>query len=140
MEQLKNLTLAQFKKWALSLGKTYANKDLIIGLIGALGSGKTTFVKNFGQALGIGHIKSPTFIIHTVYKSTAGKNLHHLDLYRLHKPGELKPLGLDEMIRQKNRIILIEWVDKFPKLKKRCNIIVRFKIIGNKRHVFLQKN
>jgi tRNA threonylcarbamoyladenosine biosynthesis protein TsaE len=125
----KNLSLKEINNLALVLAKKYSARDTVIGLIGELGAGKTAFVKGFAKFYKIKKIKSPTFIIFGVYP-TKKKLLYHFDFYRLHKQSELKHLGFDEILRQKNRIILIEWVDKFPKIKTKANLILKFEITG----------
>ena len=57
--------------------------------------------------------------------------LYHLDLYRLKKQSELKVLGLDEILQHPRRIVLVEWVEKIPKLKKSCDLLVTFKVKPN---------
>ena len=60
--------------------------NLVIGLNGDLGAGKTVFTKGIGKYLGIKRtINSPTFTIMKIY-DTANKEinkLYHLDVYRL---------------------------------------------------------
>jgi tRNA threonylcarbamoyladenosine biosynthesis protein TsaE len=138
MKKLVNLTRTQTRKLATDLGKKYTGKDAIIGLVGPLGAGKTAFVKDFARVYGIKKIKSPTFVIGSVYKIKSGA-LYHYDFYRLHNEKQLIPLGLPEIIDSRNRIILIEWVDKFHKIKKQCNLILTFEISGKStRHVFIE--
>ena len=57
--------------------------NMVICLIGDLGSGKTVFVKAFANSLGLDeHITSPTFNIIKEY--TDGElPLYHMDVYRL---------------------------------------------------------
>lgn len=131
MNEAQKLTLDSVRKLAADYAKKYRGKDVIIGLTGNLGAGKTVFAKAFGAALGIKKIKSPTFIIVSNY--VIGKQkLFHFDFYRLHRPEQLDHLGFDEIIQSKNRIMLIEWVDKFPEIAKKCDLIINFKIVDNK--------
>lgn len=84
-------------------------RDMIV-LAGDMGSGKTTFTQFFGQALGITEpITSPTFNLLHNYGS-GRMALHHADLYRLERTGELADLGLDEL-QDLGGIIVIEWGD-----------------------------
>jgi tRNA threonylcarbamoyladenosine biosynthesis protein TsaE len=135
MEKLMNLTETQVRKLAETLAKEHSKSDLIIGLIGPLGAGKTTFVKNFTKTLKIKGVKSPTFIIGNVYPYSK-RNLYHFDFYRLADEKQLSVLGFDEILGAKNRIMIIEWVDKFPKIQKLCDMIINFEVAGrNLRHV-----
>ena len=66
--------------------------NMVICLIGDLGSGKTIFTKGFAEALGIEeNITSPTFNIIKEY-NTEEMNLYHMDLYRLE--GDVRYPGL----------------------------------------------
>lgn len=60
--------------------------NLVIGLNGDLGAGKTVFTKGIGKFLGIKQtINSPTFTIMKIYNTNNQeiKSLYHLDVYRL---------------------------------------------------------
>ncbi|HBC41262.1 MAG TPA: tRNA (adenosine(37)-N6)-threonylcarbamoyltransferase complex ATPase subunit type 1 TsaE [Pseudanabaena sp.] len=83
----------------------------IILLEGNLGSGKTTFMQAFGQALGISTtIVSPTFTLIDEY--TEGRlPLYHIDLYRL-DPSQVPSLHLEEYWRGEDfplGVVAIEW-------------------------------
>lgn len=122
----KNLDLSGLKKLAKLLAKKLSNKKAVIGLVGPLGAGKTTFAKAFAQSLGIKRVKSPSFIISQVYRLKE-RNFYHIDFYRLKSDDELEHLGLEELFQARN-LALIEWVDKFEQIKKRCNLIIKIKI------------
>ena len=124
--QFKNLALVQVKKLAQNLAKEVKKTGMVIGLTGNLGSGKTTFVKAFATKLGFKKIHSPTFVISHQYR-LGSKFLYHLDFYRLAHLKQLAPLGLEEIIGGKN-IALIEWVDKFPKIFKQCDLVIHFQV------------
>jgi tRNA threonylcarbamoyladenosine biosynthesis protein TsaE len=127
MTLFKDLAEKQVKKLAYNLGLRLRNADAVIGLQGNLGSGKTTFAKSLASALGLKKVKSPTFIVILSHK-LGKKKFYHVDFYRLNNKKQLLPLGLNEIFAGKDRIVLIEWVDKFPTIKKQCDIIVSFKI------------
>lgn len=136
----KNLNLSQFRQLAYKLGQKHKQRGLIIGLSGNLGSGKTTFVKSFAKALSIKQIKSPTFIVMAAYRLAKTRKFYHLDLYRIKKPSQLKPLEIDEILENKNRIIIIEWIDRLPGLSRKCDLLIHFDIANkNKRNVYIKK-
>ncbi|MDP2594028.1 MAG: tRNA (adenosine(37)-N6)-threonylcarbamoyltransferase complex ATPase subunit type 1 TsaE [bacterium] len=93
----------------------------LITLSGELGAGKTAFVKAVAQAFGVGEtVTSPTFVLEKIYAltpksghpmSTFGR-LIHIDAYRLSGAAELAPLGFDELMRDRNNIILLEWPER----------------------------
>lgn len=82
--------------------------NMIICLIGDLGSGKTVFTKGFASSLGIEEdITSPTFNIIKEY-TTGEMDLYHMDVYRL--DGKVDDLGIEEYFH-KNGVVIIEWAD-----------------------------
>jgi tRNA threonylcarbamoyladenosine biosynthesis protein TsaE len=84
-------------------------RDMIL-LAGEMGTGKTTFTQSFGRALGITEpITSPTFNLLHNY-GTGRMALHHADLYRLERTGELTDLGLDEL-QDSGGVVIVEWGD-----------------------------
>ncbi len=84
-------------------------RDMIV-LAGEMGTGKTTFTQSFGRALGVTDlITSPTFNLLHNYGS-GRMSLHHADLYRLERTGELEALGLDEL-QDSGGVIAVEWGD-----------------------------
>lgn len=69
-----------------SIIASFATPNLVIGLNGDLGAGKTVLTKGIGRYLGINRvINSPTFTIMKIYDTTHQdiKKLYHLDVYRL---------------------------------------------------------
>lgn len=124
--KLINLGQKDLLKTASNLAQTYRKTPLIVGLSGPLGAGKTTFVKEFVKILGVKSAKSPSFVITHQYK-TKYFTVYHLDFYRLTRESELGPLGINEILSGEN-MVLMEWVDKFPRLKKRCDILININI------------
>ena len=103
--------------------KTNDKGATVVGLYGDLGSGKTTFVQNIAKVFGIGDtVTSPTFVIMKIYELKhivasskhlgEFKHLIHIDAYRLEKSEELLHLGWNELISDKNNLILVEWPEK----------------------------
>lgn len=100
--------------------------DLVL-LAGALGSGKTTFVR--GMARGAGsdaQVQSPTFQLVRVYPGRV--QLAHVDLYRVKAAGELADLGLDDLLDE--GAMVIEWGDR---LDMRNGKVVTFENLGEDR-------
>ncbi len=82
--------------------------NMVICLIGDLGSGKTVFAKGFAKALGIEEaITSPTFTIVKEY-DTGEAPLFHMDVYRLDE-GNVE-ISFDEYFVKKG-VTIIEWAD-----------------------------
>ncbi len=82
----------------------------IVSLTGEMGAGKTLFVQAVASALGVTEpVTSPTFnLLHTY--DGAKFPLHHADLYRLERTGELADLALDELAAS-GGVVLVEWGD-----------------------------
>lgn len=116
------------------LAKTLAEKfdRGVIALSGDLGSGKTTFVQGFAKGLGIkDKIISPTFILirqHLIPNTK--KVFYHIDLYRLEKTDQLFHIGIEEIIKNPNNIIIIEWADKAKKFLPKNTIYITFEQIN----------
>jgi len=82
----------------------------LITLVGEMGAGKTCFAQCFGRALGVTEpITSPTFnLLHTY---DGGRlPMHHADLYRLERTGEIADLGITELLGA-GGVALVEWGD-----------------------------
>lgn len=83
-----------------------------IALVGELGAGKTTFTAGLVAALGGEGAHSPTFSL--VHEYPAGAlTVWHADLYRLEREAELAELGLDDVLGDRNGIVIVEWADRF---------------------------
>ncbi|MFA6520096.1 MAG: tRNA (adenosine(37)-N6)-threonylcarbamoyltransferase complex ATPase subunit type 1 TsaE [Candidatus Paceibacterota bacterium] len=92
---------------------------LVVGLSGDLGVGKTTFTQMVAKYLGVKNkVNSPTFVIIKKYvlKNKKHKFLFHLDAYRLKNEKELLHLGWDEIINNKEHLVLIEWPENVSKV------------------------
>ncbi|MBI1838733.1 MAG: tRNA (adenosine(37)-N6)-threonylcarbamoyltransferase complex ATPase subunit type 1 TsaE [Candidatus Colwellbacteria bacterium] len=80
-------TMARARILAEKLSKASLKKPLIIGLTGDLGAGKTTFVKGFVRGFGVRKkIMSPTFIIMRKLRARDGRDIYHIDAYRVGGP------------------------------------------------------
>ena len=110
--------------------------NMIICLIGDLGSGKTIFTKGFANSLGIEeNITSPTFNIIKEY--TGGEaTLYHMDLYRL--DGDVRNLGLDEYF-SKDGIVIIEWADMIEDYLPEERLDIKFKVVDEDTRILIFK-
>jgi len=104
------------------------SSPLMIGLRGALGAGKTTAVRLLAQILqSPDWVNSPSYILSQSYSTPHEFTLEHWDLYRLN--GEL-PIELEQELEQSDCVFLVEWIDRFPALVERSDILVDLKIIS----------
>jgi len=109
----ENPFISKSERASLNWAEKFAaglNPGDIIGLKGALGTGKTVLCKGICQRLGFkGEVTSPTYSI--VQEYNGDQKIIHLDFYRTIKPDELQEIGLEYYING-NNICLIEWPDK----------------------------
>ncbi len=95
------------------------SEAVVVALHGELGAGKTTFTQAVGKRLGIGeNMHSPTFVIMKIYgiDFQGFKNFIHIDVYRIEKESELIHLGWNDMLREPENLIFIEWPENVPGL------------------------
>jgi tRNA threonylcarbamoyl adenosine modification protein YjeE len=89
-------------------GKRLRKGDLLL-LKGELGAGKTTFVRGLARGCGSSAlVASPTFQLVRIYPGRL--QLAHVDLYRLESAGEVRDLGLEELLDQ--GAVVVEWGDR----------------------------
>jgi tRNA threonylcarbamoyladenosine biosynthesis protein TsaE len=95
----------------------------VIGLVGALGAGKTFFVREFAAALGTKDpVSSPTFVLAQEYRCPGDLLVLHWDLYRLGcAPDEL--LGATGDIKA---IALVEWIDRDQEYASGADLLLTF--------------
>lgn len=99
--------------------KKESKKALVVGLSGELGAGKTAFTQAVAKCMDIKtRVNSPTFVIMKKYPIKHGqyKFFFHLDAYRLKNEKELLHLGWDEIIRNKEHLVFIEWPENIIKI------------------------
>lgn len=110
--------------------------NMVICLIGELGSGKTLFVKGFAQALGIeDHITSPTFNIVKEYLY-GEMPLYHMDVYRMEDTTE--DIGLSDYF-SKDGVSIIEWADMVLEQLPEERLEIVFKVIDENTRVLYFK-
>ena len=97
----------------VNAGRDFASQvqvgDVVL-LSGALGAGKTAFVRGLAQGLAAdpSDVSSPTFTIIQEYRGSVV--LQHADLYRL-APAEVDDLGLEELVE--GGVLAVEWPDRW---------------------------
>ncbi len=123
-----------------------ADRNVIL-LQGELGVGKTTFSQFLLEAIGAeGPFTSPTFVIMKKYEICRGKfcsdqvakpsdlvatkpivrNIYHLDCYRVNEESVLD-LGWEEIVADKNNLILVEWPERIKKIWPKNYWLLKFK-------------
>lgn len=98
----------------------------VVLLQGDLGAGKTTFTKSLAEHLGIPKtdVHSPTFILKKEYEADHHrfKRLVHVDAYRFTHPEEARVLRLEDDLRDRESLVVIEWPSKMTYLKSDMEI------------------
>ena len=80
----------------------------VFAFYGSMGAGKTTFVKDICEELGVEDvITSPTFAIINEYSSREGV-IYHFDFYRIKKLEEVYDMGYEDYFYS-GALCFIEW-------------------------------
>ena len=104
------MTISELRDWGRRFGRA-AHAPLLVAIRGELGAGKTTLVQAICAGYGVTEaVTSPTFALVHEYESPRSP-VHHLDLYRLDQPGQLDPLGWDELLADR-AVVLVEWPER----------------------------
>ncbi len=102
------------KEPARLLAERLKTKPIAV-FIGAMGAGKTTFIKVLCEVLGVkDEISSPTFSLVNEYRTADQKPVYHFDFYRIENEQEALDMGIYEFLD--GGICLIEWAEKIPNI------------------------
>lgn len=136
MRRLISRSPGQTRRIAAQILKTAVqkkSKPIILALAGELGSGKTTFIQGLAKTLGIREkVQSPTFVLMKWYKLPKSRPRHffrrliHIDAYRLERISEAGHLGLKEIFKARDAIIVVEWAERIKKFVPRSALWIRF--------------
>jgi tRNA threonylcarbamoyladenosine biosynthesis protein TsaE len=119
-------TITHSAEETIAFGRALAadlSPPLIVLLRGDLGGGKTTLVKGIAEGFSAANaddVTSPTFTLVHEYRGPQ-TILYHIDLYRIDTEAELRTIGLEDLLAP-NCILLIEWGEKFPRLRRDQNV------------------
>jgi tRNA threonylcarbamoyladenosine biosynthesis protein TsaE len=85
----------------------------VVLLTGGLGAGKTLLTKGILSSLGfdVDEVTSPSFALVNLYR-TDHLNIYHIDLWRCEGEDVAFAVGLDEIVQESDRIIVIEWAER----------------------------
>jgi len=87
----------------------YTQDRKIMTFVGEIGAGKTTFIQQICQQLGVEEaVTSPTFSIVNEYTNSQENTIFHIDLYRLKSEEEALNIGIEEYLDRAD-YCFIEW-------------------------------
>ncbi|MEJ7822774.1 MAG: tRNA (adenosine(37)-N6)-threonylcarbamoyltransferase complex ATPase subunit type 1 TsaE [Chitinophagaceae bacterium] len=90
----------------------YLKDKKVVAFSGSLGAGKTTFIKELCNQLGVKeNVTSPTFSIINQYRTVNNSTIFHIDLYRVEDEEEAINAGVEESIYSGD-VCFIEWPEK----------------------------
>ena len=106
--------------------------NMVICLIGDLGSGKTFFTKAFAQSMEINeNITSPTFNIIKEY-ITGEMPLYHMDVYRL--DGDTTSINIEDYYNM-GGVTIIEWADTIEDILPDERLEIRLQLVDEDKRV-----
>ena len=113
------------------------NRDTIL-IMGEVGTGKTTLIKEYCKLIGVEEIvNSPTYTLINEYQNKRGK-IVHMDLYRVEDINEINELGLFEYLE--NNIVIIEWPEIILKMIDIKYSLINITFINEKERKLSIKN
>lgn len=95
----------------------------LVGLAGALGSGKTTLARDLIAALSgrDREVPSPTFTLVQTYDCGA-LTVWHFDLFRIERPADVFELGFEDALA--DGVTLVEWPERLGALMPADHLMV----------------
>jgi len=100
----------------------------ILLFYGAMGSGKTTLIKELANQLGVrGITNSPTFSLVNEYHTEKGELLFHFDFYRIEKEEEAYDMGIEEYF-DRNAWCFVEWPENVENLLPLESVVIKLTI------------
>lgn len=125
----KDYSLAQISTIASEIIQIAPNKVLLF--YGAMGSGKTTLIKEIAKQLGVLEVaSSPTFSLVNEYISNKGETIYHFDFYRIDNEEEAYDIGVEEYLYS-DAWCFIEWPNKVENLLPLESVAIHISILSN---------
>ena len=96
------------------IGDSLKGGELIL-LTGGLGAGKTLLTKGILNALDfdIDEVTSPSFALVNLYH--AKFDVYHIDLWRIDTGDAAAAVGLDEILENREAIVIVEWAERLTR-------------------------
>ncbi len=137
METLTIKSLDELNPAAQSFADAIGERR-VFAFYGAMGTGKTTFIRAVCEALGVNEsVTSPTFSIVNEYKTAAGAKVFHFDFYRIRRLEEAYDIGFEDYLYSGD-LCFIEWPELIEELLPADAVEVRITADDDgTRHVIL---
>ncbi len=104
-------------------------KRTVFAFYGGMGAGKTTFIKEICEGLGVkDNITSPTFALVNEYTTDNSKSIYHFDCYRLKDIKEAYDFGADDYLYSGD-ICFIEWPEIIESLLPDDCVVVEINVL-----------
>ncbi len=128
-------SVAELQSIVSHLKLLLSGRDIVL-LSGAMGVGKTEFVRALVATFQGENITSPSFAIHNNY-SAGALSIDHLDLFRIEGADDLESTGFWDLFDQSSGLIVLEWSEKIdsnslPRNWKKIKINFAFSNEANK--------
>lgn len=115
------------------MGK-YCN-ERIFAFRGAMGIGKTTFIKSICKILGVkDSVNSPSFAIINEYSANDDTLIYHFDFYRLKTIEEAYDMGYEDYFYS-GAYCFVEWPDKIEELMPQNRVDLFFDEFENHKRI-----
>lgn len=125
MTELKINSLEDINSVAAEFIKLVGDKR-IFAMHGAMGVGKTTFVKAICKEMGVQDtINSPTFAIVNEYHTAKENIIYHFDFYRIDDVQEAYDFGYEDYFYS-DAMCFIEWPEKIDSILPNDTVEVHF--------------
>lgn len=109
----------------------YKKRATILVLSGALGTGKTTFVRLLAERLGVsGRVLSPTFVFaheHPILKRFPFRKLVHIDAYRIDSQKIFRSTGISHYFKDLANLVVVEWGEKIRRWIPQPDLVIRLR-------------
>ena len=105
------LSEEELRRWGERIGETLG-PPAVLALSGPLGAGKSVLARAIGAGAGVRDtMPSPTYTLVQRYDAGPGRQLVHIDLYRIDSSEELWELGWAQLPGEGD-LVLIEWPER----------------------------
>ena len=105
--------------------------DRIFAFYGAMGAGKTTFIKALCEEMQVlDYVTSPTFALINEYKTEKNNTIFHFDFYRIKSISEAYDFGYEDYFYSGD-YCFIEWPELIESLLPSITVKVYLKEIEN---------